>query len=104
MMGRRSGIVPSPLFNHRHGFMRAAGVYPSDFVLVESIWATLRLVASGRGLTIQPRMALEPAVEGTAAVPMEGVSIPVRWEAVARPDRSPETETLLRTMTQPITQ
>lgn len=93
-----SGGIPQPGYEF-YGFMQPAGVYPGEFVLIESIWATLRLVAAGRGLTIQPRIALEPAFEGTAVVPLEGVSIPVRWEAVARPDRSQETEALLRAMT-----
>lgn len=64
------------------------GVYRSEIVLIESICATLRLVSAGRGLTIQPRIAVEPAFDGTAVVPLEGVSIPVRSEAVSRPDRS----------------
>lgn len=96
-----TGGIPQPGYEV-FGFMQPAGVYPSEFVLIESIWATLQLVAAGRGLTIQPRMALEPAFDGTAVVPLKGVSIPVRWEAVARPDHGPETEDLLQAMAGPV--
>lgn len=79
-----TGGIPQPGYEF-YGFMQPAGVYPSEFVLIESIWATLRLVAAGGGLTIQPRIALEPAFDGTAVVPLEGVD-PRRG---GRPSRVP---------------
>lgn len=89
-----AGEKPEPGFEF-HEFMEPAGMYPSEMVMIESVSTILQLVAAGRGLTIQPRMALEPTFSGTAVVPLAAVTIPVRWEALTRPERSPHTEMLL---------
>ncbi len=88
---------PEPGFEFQR-FLEPAGAYPSEIVMIESISTILQLVAAGRGLTIQPKGALEPAFEGTAIVPLSGITIPVRWEVLTRPDRGPNTEALLRAM------
>lgn len=92
-----AGDRPEPGFEFQE-FLEPAGVYPSEIVMIESISTILQLVAAGRGLTIQPRGALDPAFEGTAIVPLSEVTIPVRWEALTRPDRGPNTETLIHAM------
>lgn len=93
-----AGDRPEPGFEFQK-FLEPAGAYPSEIVMIESISTILQLVAAGRGLTIQPGSALKPAFEGTAIVPLSGVTIPVRWEAVTRPQRGPDVEMLLRAMT-----
>lgn len=92
-----AGDRPLPGFEF-HRFLEPAGAYPTEMVMIESVSTILQLVAAGRGLTIQPRTALEPVFEGTAVVPLAGVTIPVRWEALTRPERGPDTETLLKAM------
>lgn len=89
--------IPRPGFEF-HGFMQPARTFPRQFVIVESIWSTLALVANGRGLTIQPRLTLEPAHPGTVVVPLAGASIPLRWEALVRRERTPETELFVTAM------
>lgn len=89
-----AGDRPEPGFEFER-FLEPAGVYPAEMVMIESVSTILQLVAAGRGLTIQPRTALEPAFEGSAVIPLADVAIPVRWEALTRPERSPQTEMLL---------
>lgn len=96
-----AGDRPLPGFEF-HRFLEPAGAYPTEMVMIESVSTILQLVAAGRGLTIQPRTALEPAFEGTAVLPLAGVTIPVRWEALTRPERGPDTETLLKAMAGPV--
>lgn len=96
-----AGEKPEPGFEFER-FLEPAGVYPNEIVRIESVSMILQLVAAGRGLTIQPRTALVPAFPGWEVVPLDGVTIPVRWEVLTRPERHADTETLLRAITESI--
>lgn len=91
-----AGQTPRSGFEH-HGFMAPAGAFPQRLVRVESVAMILQLVAAGRGISIQPRLALGPATRwGLAVVPLAGVAIPVRWEIVTRSgDDDPITLTIV---------
>lgn len=77
---------------------RTSRRFPTDLVLIESISAILQLVTAGRGLTLQPRQALIPPFPGYKVLTLEGVTIPVLWEAVTRPEPGDNVSTLINSM------
>ncbi len=99
-----AGDGPELGFEHSE-FMVPAGVTPGRILRVESVSLILSLVAAGRGLTIQPELCLPgPARQRwrstspsarVSVVPLDGGDIPVRWQAVIRPDADPATRTVL---------
>jgi len=89
-----AGDRPEPGFEFDR-FLSPAGAYPHEMIMIESVSAILQLVAAGRGLTIQPRLALLPAFDNTAVIPLDDVTVPVRWEVLTRPDPGPDTQTLV---------
>lgn len=97
-----AGGRPEPGFEFEE-FLQPAGVYPEDIVMIESVSVILQLVEIGRGITILPRKGLTPTPDGLAVVPLHDVTVPVYWEAVTRPDRDENTETLLEAITDPTT-
>ena len=103
-----AGEGPEVGFEHTE-FMVPAGVIPGRILRVESVSLILRLVAAGRGVSIQPELCLPgvdrpphrstPHSPGAVVVPLEGDDIPVRWQAVIRPDAEPATWAVLDTIT-----
>jgi len=81
-----AGQGPTTGFEHSE-FMAPNDAYPGDIVQIESVSLILDLVAAGRGLTIQPRLAVERAAadRDLGLLPLAGTTVSVRWEAVPSP-------------------
>lgn len=79
-----AGSAPTNGFEHSE-FLAPAGAMPGELVMIESVSLILRLVAAGRGISIQPRLTVDPALTGDVAVlPLLGSNIAVRWDAITR--------------------
>lgn len=79
-----AGLAPTTGFEHSE-FFSPAGVMPGELFQIESVSLICRLVADGRGVTIQPRRAVQhgPPI-GATVVPLNGPPVRIRWLAAVR--------------------
>lgn len=79
-----AGLAPTTGFEHSE-FFSPAGVMPGELFQIESVSLIVRLVADGRGVTIQPRRVVQAGPpDGVAIVPLDGPPVRIRWLAAVR--------------------
>lgn len=79
-----AGLAPTSGFEHSE-FFSPAGVMPGELFQIESVALICRLVAEGRGLTIQPRRAVQHGLPaGAVLVPLADREVRIRWLAAVR--------------------